>query len=130
MEDLLRYPYISNRYPFRYPIQIFNYLSTIYPKISSNILPTYPKDILGISNYISILDIHIVSKVYPLISIGYPIQISKMYPIDIQLISNYDILNISLDIHKISISDFLSISKYYPIEYPRMISNRYPHISR
>jgi hypothetical protein len=123
MEDLLRYPYISNRYPFRYPIQIFNYLSTIYPKISSSILPTYPKDILGISNYISILDIHIVSKVYPLISIGYPIQISKMYPIDIQLISNYDILNTSLDIHKISISDFLSISKNYPIEYPRMISN-------
>ncbi len=35
---------------------------TIYPKVSSDILPKYPNDILGISNYISIPDIHIISE--------------------------------------------------------------------
>ncbi len=43
-----------------------------------------------------------------------------MYPIDIQLISKYDILIISFEIHKISIQHILLISRYYPIEYPRM----------
>jgi hypothetical protein len=52
-----------------------------------------------------------------------------MYPIDIQLISKYDILMISLDIQKISIQDILLISNCYLIAYPRMISNRNPHIS-